>query len=118
MPNQKGKRTCDDCRYCFNEDYGYSNYTTEGTQFRCIKAAHPKGDFDRFYGETPDLEYAQQCPEFKPGNSFSMDVEGENANEPPVGTQQEVINEMKAHSLITGEQHWLLIEMKQDAGRE
>lgn len=59
------------------QDVGYSNYTVEGTEFICMKKAHPDGEFDRFYGDNPQLEYAQVCPLFSAGEAIQMDVEGE-----------------------------------------
>ena len=31
------KKTCLDCRFAVEEDYGYSNYTVEGTDVHCLK---------------------------------------------------------------------------------
>ena len=44
------KLECTDCRFCLLEDYGYSNYTTEGTYVHCLLNKHPEGGFDQFYG--------------------------------------------------------------------
>jgi len=67
--------TCEDCKFAIFADYGYSNYTTEGTTFSCAKNAHPDGSFDRFYGEEKKLEYAAQCPSFVSGDSIHMDCD-------------------------------------------
>ena len=46
---------CTSCKFAVLEDYGYSNYTTEGTNFRCGVGKHPDGEFDAFYGEEKNL---------------------------------------------------------------
>ena len=51
-------RTCEGCKFGCLFDFGYSNYTVEGTEFFCAKSLHPDGHFDRFYGEDKRLEYA------------------------------------------------------------
>ncbi len=74
---EESKRSCDDCRHCFNVDYGYSNYTTEGTEIYCEIDAHPDAPFDRFYGEDPRLNFASRCKSFSEGEGISMDVDRE-----------------------------------------
>lgn len=69
--------TCENCLHCFTIDFGYSNYTVEGTEFHCEIGAHPKAPFDRFYGTDPRLSYATICPTFIEGVGISMDVDGE-----------------------------------------
>ncbi len=71
-------KTCIDCKFAVFQDYGYSNYTTEGTTFECRKSAHPDGNFDRFYGKDERLAYAGKCPQFSEGASIEMDCDGEN----------------------------------------
>lgn len=77
MASAKG-RSCIQCEACFTQDTGYSNYTVEGTNFTCLKGAHPKGTFDQFYEEAPELKYAQECPLFVPGERIEIDVDGGN----------------------------------------
>lgn len=69
--------TCEDCKFCVLADYGYSNYTTEGTEFTCAKNLHPDGSFDRWYGKEPKLDYAQQCSGFEAGEAIRMDCDHE-----------------------------------------
>lgn len=71
-------KTCMDCKFSISEDYGYSNYTVEGTQFFCGKHAHPEAPFDRFYGDNPKLKFAETCTEFEEGQGIDMDCDGEN----------------------------------------
>lgn len=67
--------TCENCKFGCLFDYGYSNYTTEGTEFFCAKSLHPDGHFDRFYGEDKRLKFAEKCPGFEAGKAIEMDTE-------------------------------------------
>ena len=77
MSKKKAERVCGDCRFACFVDYGYSNYTIEGTEFYCAKKAHPDGHFDRFYNEDKRLNFAAKCKKFKAGKCIEMDVEEE-----------------------------------------
>lgn len=68
---------CDECKWCLLEDYGYSNYTTEGTYVHCLKNLHPESGFDRWYGEDARLNFAENCGEFFAGEAVSVDVDRE-----------------------------------------
>lgn len=74
-------KTCLNCRFAIHEDFGYSNYTTEGTTFHCAKKAHPDGEFDEFYGEDKRLKYGADCKAFEEGDGVSMDVDHENESD-------------------------------------
>lgn len=67
--------TCENCRFAILHDYGYSNYTVEGTEFSCAIDAHPEGSFDRFYGVDERLGYAERCGDFVAGVAIEIDVE-------------------------------------------
>ncbi len=72
------KKTCDGCKWALHQDFGYSNYTTEGTTFSCLKDLHPeKEGFDEFYGEDKRLEFAQQCPGYVAGEGTYVDCDRE-----------------------------------------
>lgn len=71
------KRNCSECRFAIFRDYGYSNWTVEGTQFMCAKRLHPDDSFDRFYNVNPKLEYAEKCDGFVEGIPVDMDVDEE-----------------------------------------
>lgn len=71
-------KSCNDCEFALFNDYGYSNYTVEGTEFFCTLNFHPADGFDRFYGEDKRLDFADQCVMFTPGEPISMDVDREN----------------------------------------
>jgi hypothetical protein len=70
-------KNCQDCKFCVLEDYGYSNYTVEGTLVHCGKNIHPDSPFDRFYGKELRLEFANKCHGFEAGNAIEIDVDRE-----------------------------------------
>jgi hypothetical protein len=71
------QKTCLDCKHCLLEDFGYSNWTVEGTTVHCMKSKHPDNPFDRWYGEDKRLLYANECKSFKRGDLQQLDVDGE-----------------------------------------
>ena len=70
------QKRCDRCVYAHLQDYGYSDWTTEGTTFKCMRNKNPHGEFDRWYGEDSRLLYAEQCRKFTPGDPVHLSVEG------------------------------------------
>ncbi len=66
---------CTDCKFCYEADYGYSNYTVEGTTVYCLKNANPNFPKDRWYGKEPELEFANQCSLFVEGDSVKRYVD-------------------------------------------
>jgi hypothetical protein len=70
-------KTCNECRFALFEDYGYSNWTVEGTDFTCLKSLNPAGSFDRWYGHDKRLEYADTCPGYVEGDPAELDVDRE-----------------------------------------
>ena len=73
-------KSCNECKWCLMDDYGYSNYTTEGTNVYCLKTANPNGVFDRWYGEDERLNYAEQCELFVAGGCVQIDCDRENSS--------------------------------------
>ncbi len=71
------KKSCNDCEFALFNDYGYSNYTQEGTEFFCTLRFHPDDGFDSFYGNDPRLEFADECVMFTLGEPIAMDVDNE-----------------------------------------
>lgn len=68
------------CSNCYNAvlaDYGWSNWTVEGTSVYCSKKLHPSDGFDRWYGENKEDAFAEQCPAFTKGKPVHMDVDRE-----------------------------------------
>jgi hypothetical protein len=72
---------CDACRFCVEQDEGYSNYTVEGVTIKCAKGLHPDGDFDRWYGEDKRLNAVVDCSGYVEGEPLDLDVEGYNLYE-------------------------------------
>lgn len=70
-------KTCEDCKYCVQEDSGYSNYTVEGTTADCLLGLNSKMPIDRFYGEDPALQFAKKCERFSEGVGPYIDVDRE-----------------------------------------
>jgi hypothetical protein len=68
---------CTECKYCVEADYGYSNYTVEGTDCDCLLGKNPKFPIDRFYDEEPVLKFAKMCKSFMLGDSVKIDCEQE-----------------------------------------
>jgi len=68
-------RKCDECVFCVLTDEGYSNYTVENTTASCLQEANPHFPTDRFYGKSPELMFAEQCPHFIEGEPVNIDVD-------------------------------------------
>ena len=69
-----------DCRFCLIREYGYSNYTIEGSVFECLKNLHPNDGFDAWYGEDERLQYAKECVGFISGPKVEIDCDQEGFN--------------------------------------
>lgn len=66
---------CKSCKYCVYRDYGYSNYTVEGTSQECGRGVHES--FDRFYGQAPEIALIPvPCPSYSSGEPIKLDVDG------------------------------------------
>lgn len=70
---------CNNCKHGLQVDYGYSNWTVEGTDFGCEH--HPESPFDMWYGDDERLNYATQCEFYTNGSNLSLDVEQEEAKD-------------------------------------
>ena len=74
----KVSRKCSECDFAILADFGYSNYTVEGTTVYCSKHLHPDGEFDHWYGESEKDLFANKCSEFSSiEGPVMVDVEGE-----------------------------------------
>lgn len=76
-PEPEPTRTCEECRWCLEEDYGYSNYTVEGTQVYCLMDLHPSGPegFDRWFKEDDRIRFATNCVGFTEGQMVEVDCD-------------------------------------------
>lgn len=66
------------CSGCVNSvvvDFGYSNWTVEGSVLHCAKNLNPKAPFDKWYGTDKRDLFAEECAEFKEGDNVSLDVD-------------------------------------------
>jgi hypothetical protein len=63
--------------FCVLTDEGYSNWTVENTTATCLQNANPHFPSDRFYGKSPELLFAEQCPHFIEGDPVKIDVDRE-----------------------------------------
>ena len=70
-------KKCSDCKYRLAQDWGYSNYTVEGTTFNCLLEKHPEMPFDEFYGEDKRLDFAEKCDGFSRGEGVFIDCDRE-----------------------------------------
>lgn len=93
-------KSCENCKFCILKDFGYSNYTVEGTYVICAKDAHPDGTFDRFYGEDKRLQYADKCPHFVDGIPIEVDVECERLNDMD-SDDLEIINMARSNGMMS-----------------
>jgi len=70
-------KNCGNCKYAICKDYGYSNYTVEGTHINCLKSLNPEFPCDRGYKLPKELLFASQCSSFIQGDPVSVDVDQE-----------------------------------------
>lgn len=76
---------CLTCAFCLRSDYGYSNWTVEGTTLSCLKNRNPglEGKEEVTWGEeriaelAPILDFAETCPGYRKGAPAYMDVDSE-----------------------------------------
>lgn len=69
--------TCNDCKYCIMQDFGYSNYTVEGTEADCLKNQNQRFPVDNWYGHSEEAKYAFECPMFVEGDPVYVDCDQE-----------------------------------------
>lgn len=74
------KMNCVECKFCVAEDYGYSNWTVEGTSVYCLLKLNPRLPADRWYGEADELKYASECKKFSKGEMIHIDVDRESGH--------------------------------------
>jgi hypothetical protein len=81
--SEQTKRACTTCLLCLRQDYGYSNYTTEGTSLSCLAGLNPALDGqDEPYREvTPELaaalDVALTCQRYREGTPAWLDCDTE-----------------------------------------
>jgi hypothetical protein len=68
-------KICTDCKYHTETDYGYSNYTVEGTTVDCLFDLNPGLPVDRWYNNNPALDFAEDCEKYFEGDYIHLDVD-------------------------------------------
>ena len=86
---------CINCKYCVQKDYGYSNWTVEGTEADCLLNLHPNFPIDRFYGDEPELDFAKKCENFTEGESVEIDCDQEGGEVWEYSDDPEIIELLK-----------------------
>lgn len=67
----KGNGKCSKCKFLCAADFGYSNYTVEGTTYSCLKKQFEDSD-------DSDVLFANEsCQKFEKGEPWYLDVDGE-----------------------------------------
>ena len=90
----KGVDTCYNCELFSQSDYGYSNYTVEGTTLSCYM-----NKFDNVESNERDIKYtALDCEFFTKGDMWSFDVDGDNER-PTAGWIESSIRNAKLKAL-------------------
>lgn len=64
--------TCETCERFYSQDYGYSNYTVEGTSFGCYA-----GVFEETEDYSDNKYIADECIHYTEGDMWELDVDGE-----------------------------------------
>jgi len=89
--------SCRECRFAIFQDYGYSNYTVEGTELHCAQHAVP--DFEVTFEDDKKLfEAATSCGKFEAGKALNLDVEGEEERESLSPDQKAVLEMYRSKS--------------------
>lgn len=97
---------CVECKFCILEDYGYSNYTVEGTNADCLLNLNPNFPVDNWYGGAKAHEFANTCLQFKAGEPIEIDVDHEAGHILNYVSDPEVILLVKVRELIEKEVMW------------
>lgn len=82
-PVETDSRVCTTCVLCVREDYGYSNWTVEGTSLACLVGLNPllDGQDEPWREVTPELakalDVAKACPKYRQGTPAAVDCDRE-----------------------------------------
>ena len=94
----KKTKTCLNCQLCYIQDYGYSNYTVEGTEIGCYANVFEKSDCD--YNRDTIIQYnAIGCNYMVDGEYWNLDVDGE-SDRPTEGWIKSVLRDVKLSKLL------------------
>jgi len=72
------RKTCQSCNICYKQDYGYSNYTVEGSAIGCYLNHFDEYDeYDLDKLQTQAHNQADNCKDYNKGEMCHLDVDGE-----------------------------------------
>ena len=91
---------CVECKFCKLEDYGYSNYTVEGTNADCILNLNPEFPIDNWYGKATAHDFANVCPHYAKGEPVEVDVDHD------LGHLLNYVNDPEVREVIEKEVMW------------
>lgn len=97
---------CDECKFCKLEDYGYSNWTVEGTNIDCILNLNPMFPADKRWGESSEAAYANECLRYSKGSPIEIDVDQES------GHILNYVNDLEVREIIEKEYMWEILNEK------
>jgi hypothetical protein len=90
---------CETCKYCTRQDYGYSNYTVEGSTLDCLKGLHPEMPIEDGYPEDRDfnrkLAFGETCASRVAGDGPYFDCDGEVTDEEACDNDPELLQLVK-----------------------
>jgi len=70
-------KTCLSCQLCYIQDYGYSNYTVEGSNIGCYADVFGEVEYNS-YSYSEEVYNSYDCKYMSPGEHWDLDVDGEN----------------------------------------
>lgn len=98
------ERSCIGCKFLYEQDHGYSNYTVEETEACCAKNRNPAivganrpWDWNQQDDNWPATKEAR-CELYAPGKLVSLDVDGENS----IAEQTDDVEQIEAIAAHSG----------------
>lgn len=88
-------KTCLSCQLCYIKDYGYSNYTVEGSDIGCYANVFEESDS----GDSITEYNSAGCNYMIRGDHWRLDVDGENL-EPTEEWRKSMIRDVKITNLL------------------
>lgn len=75
------EKVCTACTFCKSRDYGYSNYTVDGTNYECLFDIVAFGDEETQEGREKKNRTAETCQFYREGTGIYIDCDGEQEQE-------------------------------------
>jgi len=90
-------KTCENCELFYRQDYGYSNYTVEGTTLGCYA-----GKFDDIDGYGSNIEFeGVDCEYMREGEPWFFDVDG-SYEQPSEDWLKSIQRDVKLNAILNG----------------